>query len=149
MDTLLSLADMMGINIVEEPFLPTGWLGAYSLVQQTIYLLSGLTLVTARCVLAHELGHAVYKHGCSDESTEWHADRWAAQQLIDAHDYFVATRDSPTLEVLAERLNVTPRTASTYVRTMRGPSNFLSFQPVKLASASPTYNHQTCCVLAA
>lgn len=42
----------------------------------------GLTTITERCVLAHELGHAHYGHDCTTDIGETQANRWAAQRLI-------------------------------------------------------------------
>ncbi|QGJ93486.1 peptidase [Arthrobacter phage Mufasa8] len=141
------MAAAMGVAVEWERYMPEGWKGAYDLASNAVYLLWGLSPLTGKCVLAHELGHAHYRHSGNSRPNEWHADRWAAHQLIDKRDYFEAIRDSPSLDELSRRLNVTPHTASVYVRTLRGPGMFMEFQPVKLEMHTPTY--QEVCALAA
>jgi len=92
MDELLLLAATMGIAIEWEDFLPVGWMGAYSLASRSIHLLRGMAPRQKICVLAHELGHAHYRHARSDMANEWHADKWAAQKLITPEAFVSATQ---------------------------------------------------------
>ncbi|QAY16150.1 peptidase [Arthrobacter phage Sonali] len=144
---LLDMASAMEVTVGWEMFLPAGWMGAYSAMTHSISLLLGMDEVEERSVMAHELGHAHYRHGHSDRGVEWHADKWAAHHLIDKREFFLASKDRPSLEVLADRLNVTPHLASVYIRSFRAPGMFLDFQPVKLQLQAPTYKQV--CALAA
>lgn len=60
-----------------------------------ILLRPGLLAVQERCVLAHEIGHAVHGHRDSRPRHERAADRWAAERLIDPARLEEAMRASP------------------------------------------------------
>lgn len=141
------MASMMGVPVHWEDHLPIGWMGAYSSIGHSIFLLAGLSKRQERSVLAHELGHAHYRHDGSTRGNEWHADKWAAQQVIKLEDYAEASRGEPSLDQLARRLGVTSHLTSVYIKTIRAPDMFLTVQPVKLELRVPTF--QETCMLAA
>jgi hypothetical protein len=138
MDELLALADLMGVSVEWEDFLPLGWAGAFWLATATVYMLRGMPRSKTRTVLGHELGHAHYRHAGRTTADEWHADKWAARKLITPEGYLEASWDRPSLEVLARRLGVTPHMAEVFIRSARAPGNFTELQPLKLRQASPT-----------
>ncbi|MDF7641755.1 ImmA/IrrE family metallo-endopeptidase [Bifidobacterium sp. ESL0784] len=87
-----------------------GFKGAYDFERDTIYLSDKLTDVQHRCVLAHELSHAIHgDKGCrnSHDVVELRADVEAAKMLIDQADYMQAEQccDNPTW--IARELGVT------------------------------------------
>ncbi len=138
MDELLALADLMGVSIEWEDFLPMGWAGAYFAAAATIYMLRGMTRTRTRTVLGHELGHANYRHEGRTTRDEWLADKWAAHKLITPEGYLEASWDKPSLEVLSRRLGVTPHMAEVFIRTARAPGMFTEMQPLKLRRTFPT-----------
>ncbi|HET8615479.1 MAG TPA: ImmA/IrrE family metallo-endopeptidase [Actinomycetales bacterium] len=81
---------------------------------------------TARCVLAHELGHALLGHtgappfgdvGWLARRQEAEADRWAAQRLLDAADVAAALAAHPDdAEQAALELDVTTAVLRTWLR---------------------------------
>jgi hypothetical protein len=147
---LLDAAAQMGVEVLWEQFMPAGWMGAYCWMTHSVTMLLGLGEIEQRSVLAHELGHATYRHRTDPQvarSNEWHADKWAAHQLIDKRDFFLASKDKPPLELLADRLDVTPHLASVYIRSFRAPGLFLEYQPVKMQLHAPTYK-ETCALAA-
>lgn len=61
-----------------------------------------------RCVLAHEVGHAILGHRGSTPENEWAADRFAALNLISGSDLSIATRNhGADLVALRKELGVT------------------------------------------
>ncbi|WBU37933.1 ImmA/IrrE family metallo-endopeptidase [Homoserinibacter sp. YIM 151385] len=48
-----------------------------------VLLRPGLLAIQERCILAHEIGHAVLGHRASTPRTEAAADRYAAERLVD------------------------------------------------------------------
>lgn len=121
-----TLSDLLGLCREAEldvlvAGLPPGWLGAYDDERQRILLAPGLTPVEQRCVLAHELGHALRMHVGSSAADERAAERFAARLLIDP----AALREACTWArddvELAEELGVTVDVVRAY-RALRGAS---------------------------
>lgn len=56
---------------------------AYSLRRSAIHLRPGMSVVRERCILTHEVGHALNGHGDSRPKHEVIADRYAAEVLVD------------------------------------------------------------------
>lgn len=103
---LLGLCGEVGVEVCTVR-LPDGWLGAYDDPRRRILLAMGLTPVEQRCVLAHELGHALRMHVGSSAAAERAAERFAARVLIDPAALRAAcawTRDDAEL---ADELGVT------------------------------------------
>jgi Zn-dependent peptidase ImmA (M78 family) len=96
--------------------------------ERVILLDSRLDRRTARCVLAHELGHALLGHTGAPQfgDVEWlaarqeaQADRWAARHLLDASDVaraLAAHRDD--LEAASLELHVTTQVLLTWLRQL-------------------------------
>lgn len=63
----------------------------------------------AKSVLAHELGHAWWRHTKTTDETERQADEYAARLLIDPTEYEDAERISHNPMFIAQELGVTIR----------------------------------------
>lgn len=93
---------------------------------RVILLDRGLDRRTARCVLAHELAHALLGHTGEPpfKDVEWlaarqevQADRWAARRLLDPADVWCALAAHPDdRDAAALELDVTPDVLSTWLR---------------------------------
>lgn len=95
--------------------LPSGWWGAYSWENHQIHLRPRLGPAQARSVLAHELGHAWYRHRGTNARTERQASVWAAKKLIDRADFVMAAQTSDHIPAIAHQLNVMPSDVDTYL----------------------------------
>lgn len=113
------IAADLGVS-VREGILPNGWWGAYSHQHHSITLLPGLAPIQYRSTLAHELGHAHYRHRGSTTSTEWQASVWAARQLIDYDRFIEAALGADRVAGVASILEVMPSDVDTYVRALSG-----------------------------
>lgn len=105
-------AQSLGISIVYMT-LPDSWRGAYSLHQNTIYLVSKMSKREERSTLAHEVAHALAGDEFSDftfltEKQEMRANLLAASNLIEPSEYRSAERlVGSHIPSLAHELNVT------------------------------------------
>lgn len=112
MKNLLTVANAMG-DVVMFTRLPGDLLGAYAPDLRRIFVDSRLTPAEQRVVLAHEIGHARYGHGCErgasevNRAHERQADRYAARLLIDEETYARLEAVSTDRHFLAEELHVT------------------------------------------
>lgn len=103
---LLDLCLQVELEVLESS-LPPGWLGAYDDPRRRILLAPGLTPVEQRCVLAHELGHALRMHVGASAADERAAERFAARVLIDPVALRAACTWAHDDDELAEELGVT------------------------------------------
>lgn len=78
--------------------------------------LLGLILIDRKLVLpqyletgAHELGHAIHGHDCTNPDTEAQAWRWAADFLVNVDEYARAERLNPHPNAIALELDLTPK----------------------------------------
>ncbi len=123
MRQLTQLAADMGIEIVETKL--TGKDGSYDHARGIIRLHRGMTERTARSVLAHELGHAIYGHvptpfGPQHRRQERQADEWAAGHLITIEAYREAERRRDGhLASMAFDLNVTAELVEVFQSMLR------------------------------
>lgn len=111
MRKLLATANRLGV-LVFACKLPGDMLGCYVPDQQRIYLDTRLTPAEQRTVLAHEIGHAYYGHGCTDGNAtdaahERRADVYAARLLIDPAEYERLELIHPDPHLIADELGVT------------------------------------------
>lgn len=117
MDHLLRLVEEHGLTVIERPG-PT--LGGYDHAARRIRLDPGLSVRTARSVLAHELGHATLGHTvAADPATrrrqEQRADEWAARLMITPAAYAAAEALRGTHRAsLAFELGVTVELVAAY-----------------------------------
>jgi Zn-dependent peptidase ImmA (M78 family) len=105
---LLAEAARLGVSvhiahIPDDPSLR----GYYVADRGMIVLRYGLTRAETRSVLAHELGHAFYRHQSDGPAAERQADIYAARLLVDAETYARLERVNPDRHELAEQLDVT------------------------------------------
>lgn len=103
---LLDLCRQAQLEVLERG-LPAGWLGAYDHPRGRILLARGLTPVEQRCVVAHELGHALRMHEGSSDADERAAERFAARVLIDPAALRSACAWARDDDELADELGVT------------------------------------------
>ncbi len=115
---LLGLCGEAGVEVCTAR-LPSGWLGAYDDPRRRILLAPGLTPVEERCVLAHELGHALRMHVGTSAAAERDAERFAARLLIDPVALRAACTWARDDVELAEELGVTVDVLHAY-RALRG-----------------------------
>lgn len=92
---LEQLAEEMGVMIVTHT---GGKKGGWNPATRTVSLREGMHEVQTLCTLAHELGHAHYRHqlgatGLAREQQEREANEWAAILLIDENDYMAGGKN--------------------------------------------------------
>lgn len=123
MKDLFALAESNGIKVQEVRL--RALRGFYIKEVQIIVVSSLLNTTQKRTTLAHELGHAHYgDEAVLDEPLrEWQerrADEWAAQFLIDPHQYAAAEEmHGPHPGAIAQQLNVTRELAEVWQSLMR------------------------------
>lgn len=103
---------------VREGVLPEGWWGSYDHRQHEIILLPDLGTGQLRSTLAHELGHAYYRHKGNTELGEEQARAWAAQRLIESDTFSEAAKAGNWAGMVAKRLGVMPSDAVWFLRSM-------------------------------
>ena len=116
--SLEMLASTMGVQLRRDLDLPPGWWGAYDRDTHTVTLHAKLGPIQYRSTLAHELGHARYRHQESTTHTEWQASVWAARRLITPEAFHDAVYWADTVTGVASILEVMPVDVETYVTAM-------------------------------
>lgn len=119
-------ASQLGIRIIDA-CLPAGTLALWDETTKTILASPGLLRRQRRCVLAHELAHAVNgdTHALLDDvaarKRERRADLTAAGWLLDPVAVRTALAVSPdSLNAAAADLDVTPRILSAWLEGRKG-----------------------------
>lgn len=119
-------ASQLGIRIIDA-CLPAGTLALWDETTRTILTSPGLLHRQRRCVLAHELAHAVNgdTHALLDDvaarKRERRADLTAAGWLLDSAAVRTALAVSPdSLNAAAADLDVTPRILSAWLEGRKG-----------------------------
>lgn len=119
-------ANQLGIRIIDA-CLPAGTLALWDETTRTILASPGLLHRQRRCVLAHELAHAVNGDTHSPLDTiaarkrERRADLTAAGWLLDPVSVRTALAVSPdSLSAAAADLDVTPRILSAWLEGRKG-----------------------------
>lgn len=131
----MQCAAALGVRVVLT-HLPDDMLGAYSPIEERVYLDLGLTPSERRSVLAHELGHVHYGHTCDlgpDSHIERQADAYAATLLVHPEDYAHLERISADTHFIAEELDVTPNVIDDfrrYVLRKLGHRTYAGHRPV-------------------
>lgn len=116
---LEAFTNLVGCTVVrEEPFV--GQLGEYDAVRHEIRLHPALVGIQARAVLAHELGHAAYRHEVSTTQTEREADDLGDWLRIPFCRYMRATQLYPTAQEVAHELDVLPADIRRYAQRVWG-----------------------------
>lgn len=105
--------------VVRETEMPFGLWGAYHDASGMILLQRGIAPLQRRSTLAHELGHAFYRHEGTTPRQEHDASQWAARVLIKRADFMAATAvfDSPI--AVAHELHVLPVDVEAYAAFLR------------------------------
>ncbi|MGN8049590.1 ImmA/IrrE family metallo-endopeptidase [Curtobacterium sp. 22159] len=114
----MQCAAALGVRVVLT-HLPDDMIGAYSPLEDRVYLDLGLTPSERRSVLAHELGHVHYGHTCDlgpDSYIERQADAYAATLLVHPEDYAHLEQISTDTHYIAEELDVTPNVIEDFRR---------------------------------
>jgi Zn-dependent peptidase ImmA (M78 family) len=102
---------MLGVSVVESPC-PHGWWGFYDPARHMVTLRPHLGPVQRRSTLAHELGHAYYRHWGTTPKQERQASDWAARVLVTPGEFEAATRIFDAVAAVANELNVLPQGCS-------------------------------------
>lgn len=103
---------------VRTGHVPDGWWGSYSHTRHEIVLRPRLGALQRRSTLAHELGHAFYRHAGTTPFGERQASTWAARALIPDHAFVAACQISDTAQGMAHILGVLPRDVTTYIEAL-------------------------------
>lgn len=93
--------------------------GAYFLERGTIHLRPGMFTVQERCVLTHELGHALNGHHDDRAKHEVIADRFAAEQLVHRTTLIELMGMTPDAARWAYDLGVTTKILRVYLNVHR------------------------------
>lgn len=107
----------LGVTVREQA-LPNGWWGAYSAVEHLIVLAPELGYVQRRSTLAHECGHAFYRHVGAARKQERQASVWAVKRLIDQSEFIDALRTADDCLGLAYQLSVLPSDVAIYISAL-------------------------------
>lgn len=98
-------AEQLGIKVVYRELENCNGLWVSEL--NVIYLSPGMRRIHERCVLAHEIGHAVLGHRDSSPKNELQADIYAAKNLITPRLLLIASRLYDHDRFIAEECGVT------------------------------------------
>lgn len=114
-DRLHDIAHEMGVRIIFTTKLCGRLNACWHKPTRSIFISKHLDPVTARCALAHELGHATLGHDCSTKAAEREADRWAATTLVTTTEVAqAAIHVGGHLAAIAAELGVTPHILKTW-----------------------------------
>lgn len=113
-------AERLGIDVrFDDGRLAPDENGVWLASSRSIALRRDLTVVTERCTLAHELGHAHFDHRMSSPTAELAADLYAAERLIRIDELVDEMRCSPDIGRWALELGVTGRLVKLFVKVHR------------------------------
>jgi len=116
---LEAFTNLVGCTVVrEEPIV--GQLGEYDATRHEIRLHPELVGIQARAVLAHELGHAAYRHETSSTHNEREADDLGDWLRIPFCGFLRATKVYPTAQQVAHELDVLPADIRRYAHRVWG-----------------------------
>lgn len=110
-------ADELGLRVETVPFSPHD--GLWLPRRDLILLRSGMKAIQERCVLAHEIGHAVHGHLDDGPRNEAVADRYAAERLVDRDHLLDLMVWSPDAGRWSLELDVTTRMLAIYLELHR------------------------------
>lgn len=94
----------------------TGYWGEYDALRHEIRLHPRLAGIQAQAVLAHELGHAAYRHESSTAHTERLADELSDWLRIPFCSFLRATQVHHTVQAVAHELDVLPADVHRYAQ---------------------------------
>jgi len=117
-----AFANLVGCTVVrEEPVV--GQLGEYDATRHEIRLHPALVGIQAKAVLAHELGHAAYRHESSSAQNEREADELGDWLRIPFCDFLRAIKAHETVQAVAHELDVLPSDVRRYATRLYGAQN--------------------------
>lgn len=111
------VVESLGVSVTEDR-LPYGWWGLYLVEHHLIVLSPELGPVQKKSTLAHECGHAYYRHDGTSQKEECQASRWAVKRLINESEFIDALRITDECRGLAQILGVMPTDVETYVASL-------------------------------
>ena len=114
MRDLLRQAARVGVSVHVAHLDDPEMLGYYDRESSMIVLSLGMTHVQTRCVLAHELAHAMLGHTDSTGPAERRADQLAASMLISPEAYRRAEQIGHDESTIAAELGVTVEVVEDY-----------------------------------
>lgn len=103
---------------VRTGHVPDGWWGSYCHIKHEIVLRPRLGALQRRSTLAHELGHAYYRHAGSTPFNERQASTWAARTLIPDDAFLDACKLADTAQGMAHILGVLPRDVDAFISAL-------------------------------
>lgn len=121
---LYAMAESLGVTVEHVDLSHLGRDGDYNRATNTIRLQEGMSRRLLRCVLAHELCHAVFgdvrsKFGPVNAKQERRADEWAALRLITSSDYRDAEASCEgNVQLMAQELDVIEDIVTAYQRIL-------------------------------
>lgn len=124
---------------------PHGWWGFYDPDWHVVGLRPRLGPVQRASTLAHELGHAFFRHRGSHFWQEESASNWAVGVLIDPAEFESAIRVFDSVTAVAHELNVLPRDVRRYAKiwqknradNLRRCYQDTPFQPIRTQLSGP------------
>lgn len=117
-DRLHDIAHNIGVRIIITSKLCGRLNACWHKPTRSIIISKHLDPATARCTLAHELGHAILGHDCSTPIAEREADRWAAKTLLTPAEVHQAAQEvGGHPAAIAAELGVTPHLLATWWKT--------------------------------
>lgn len=90
--------------------------GEYDAIRHEVRLHPQLTGIQAQAVLAHELGHAAYRHEASTAQSEREADDLGDWLRIPFCSFLRATQVHHTVQAVAHELDVLPADVHRYAQ---------------------------------
>lgn len=112
---LLEEAQRLNVTVIYGE-LPHPYRALYRPSKELIIIHRGLTEPQQIEALAHELGHALRSHDCTDDHTEAQAWRRAAQLTVNVEEYARAERINPHPSAIALELGLTTRLITEWQR---------------------------------
>ncbi len=124
MRELLSEADRLGVKVMYRKL--DGKDGYYDPQADQIRIDPRLSLAQKRSALAHELGHAYYRHDCSTEIAEAQAWKRGSGLAVHPDEYMAAAMVYDSTQLIARELALTSKIVGEWERSwlprlMRAP----------------------------
>ncbi|NWN89225.1 MAG: ImmA/IrrE family metallo-endopeptidase [Micrococcaceae bacterium] len=94
----------------------SGHLGEYDAARHEIRVHPALAAIQCQAVLAHEIGHAAYRHESSTALTEREADEFSDWLRIPFCDFLRATQAHSTVQAVAHELDLLPADVRRYAQ---------------------------------
>lgn len=98
----------------------SGHWGEYDAARHEIRVHPALAAIQCQAVLAHEIGHAAYRHESSTVLTEREADEFSDWLRIPFCDFLRAINAHETVQAVAHELDVLPSDVRRYATRLKG-----------------------------